>query len=164
MVQSWLLVSSKLVIGCFGLQKEFSMRLYSVLIEFWQIEWCHVIFYHVTKRCWLGISQGEYPHNQGQLYLGEHQGTQKHFLFLPNLLYTQKHSLKSVNKRFFILILFLITFDYFFTHVLDDFQVDSTTPIRRKWTFCNNPEICYRSINNTVFMTTVLSIGYELQN
>ena len=34
-----------MVIGCFGLQKEFSMRLYSaVLIEFWRTEWHPVIF------------------------------------------------------------------------------------------------------------------------
>ena len=35
---------------------------------------------------------------------------------------------------------------------------------RMETNLLNNPAICYRSMNNIVFMTTVLLIGNELQN
>ena len=35
---------------------------------------------------------------------------------------------------------------------------------RTEMNLLNNPAICYRSMNNIVFMTTVLLIGNELQN
>ena len=156
-----------MVIGCFGLQKEFSMRLYSaVLIEFWRTEWHPVIFLPCHSALLIGHIPGWIsPQSRSIIFKWMSRTIKKHFLFSHNLLYTQKHSLKSVNKRFFNFNFISYYILLLFYTWLDNWQEDSTTVIGRKWTgLLNNPAICYRSMNNIVFMTTVLLIGNELQN